>query len=313
MRGSSVSHVVDSFDIGWYVESADEDIYGPLSRETIERLLKEGKISANTLVRHCTQPEATPLAEQPSLKPCLEHAGPNSAVGDSMADAWPRGSRERAELAEGQETCTLHDRPAELICVRCLSPYCRRCRMKPYKKQFYFCRKCQSSNANRRFFAYLIDTFMYILLPIAFVMPAILMVLGPEHPSLGLAGNLLQLFTLAAFVFRDSMWKGSGMGKRMLGLKVVQVADGETPLKHTQAILRYLAHLIPLFNLFDASAMYSNPQTRRYGDRWAGTRVIDTDKRLMKDRQKAFEQALKKGIQLPDSVGITIPELARIA
>ena len=53
---------MDPYEIGWYVESADEETYGPVSRNTLVRWLEEKAITPNTLVRHCTQAEAGPLA-----------------------------------------------------------------------------------------------------------------------------------------------------------------------------------------------------------------------------------------------------------
>ena len=55
------------YEIGWWIESADEEVYGPASRETIQRFLREGVISRNTLVRHCTQAEARPVVDHPGM------------------------------------------------------------------------------------------------------------------------------------------------------------------------------------------------------------------------------------------------------
>ena len=57
---------MDPYEIGWYIESADEDIYGPVSRKSLRRFLEEKTITPNTLVRHCTQAEARPAADQPA-------------------------------------------------------------------------------------------------------------------------------------------------------------------------------------------------------------------------------------------------------
>ena len=59
--------VMDPYEIGWYIESADEDTYGPVARKTVRRFLQEQTISPNTLVRHCTQEEARPAVEQPVI------------------------------------------------------------------------------------------------------------------------------------------------------------------------------------------------------------------------------------------------------
>ena len=58
---------MDPYEIGWYIESADEEMYGPVSRQTLRRFLEDKTITPNTLVRHCTQPEARPAADQPGI------------------------------------------------------------------------------------------------------------------------------------------------------------------------------------------------------------------------------------------------------
>jgi hypothetical protein len=53
---------------------------------------------------------------------------------------------------------------------------------------------------------------------------------------------------------------------------------------------------------------------RRYGDRWAGTRVIDTDSRLTRLRQQiAYRLFNKKGVQLTNPVQTPLSEFARTA
>ena len=81
--------VMDPYEIGWYIESADEEIYGPVSRKSLRRFLEEKTITPNTLVRHCTQPEARPAADQPVIMEQLsldsEGIGHRRQAGRSMA------------------------------------------------------------------------------------------------------------------------------------------------------------------------------------------------------------------------------------
>jgi hypothetical protein len=77
--------VMDPYEIGWYIESADEEIYGPISRKSLGRFLEEKTITPNTLVRHCTQPEARPAADQPTIMEGLNLDAPASAMGDRLA------------------------------------------------------------------------------------------------------------------------------------------------------------------------------------------------------------------------------------
>ena len=119
----------DPFEIGWYIESADEDIYGPVSRKSLHQFLDDGTISPNTLVRHCTQPESRPAADQPALgepsgaqakaAPIDDDGGlydpehdapaglvpPGKIVGDRLDEAWPRKKKDQQALAEGTLPC----------------------------------------------------------------------------------------------------------------------------------------------------------------------------------------------------------------
>lgn len=92
----------------------------------------------------------------------------------------------------------------------------------------------------------------------------------------------------------------------------MQTKDGKTPLTNGQGVVRWLSQFIPLFNLVDLSVPYRDPLMRRYGDRWAGTRVIDTEQRLAKVRAKIDRRLIKKGILPAPAVGMTMEDLARI-
>jgi len=72
--------------------------------------------------------------------------------------------------------------------------------------------------------------------------------------------------------------------------------------------------MIPFFNLFDLSAPFRDPLMRRYGDRWAGTRVIDTDSKVSRLRQEiAYRLFNKKNVQLTNPVQTPLSEFARTA
>lgn len=303
--------VVDPYEIGWYIESADEDIYGPVSRQTVRRFLEDKTISPNTLVRHCTQPEATPAADQPVIMEQLTLDAKGSAVGDRLDEAWPRKKRDQQALAEDSIPCAWHKQPAVLLCVRCQAPYCNRCRAKPFRKQFFLCRRCQLNIYNRRIGALFIDSFLLIYVPIIAV-ALIVAVLGLNESSGPLIINIVNLACVALLFFRDSLFGGSGLGKRATGLRVVQTKDGMTPLSHGQGVVRWLSQFIPIFNLVDASVPYRDPLLRRFGDRWAGTRVIDRERKLAKARAKIAQRLIKKGVQPPRELGMTMEGLARL-
>lgn len=310
---STESQVLDPYDIGWYLESADEEIYGPASRKTVRRFLQEKAISPNTLVRHCSQPAARPVADQPMIMQDLVLDEVETTIGDQLSKVWPKRKKDRRSLAEDSAPCSRHNKKAMLTCLRCHAPYCEKCRAKPFKKQFFLCRKCQAGLTNLRFFALFVDNLLFLFLP-AFVATIVLMLLLHAGEKSLVIVQIIQILGLIALFFRDSLFRGASPGKRLFGLRVVQSNDGETPLKHRQGVVRWLSQMIPIFNLVDAAACYSDLLTRRYGDRWAGTRVRDTERRLGRVRTKTAERLLKKGIRPNPQIelGMSMTDFARL-
>jgi uncharacterized RDD family membrane protein YckC len=303
--------VMDPHEIGWYIESADEDTYGPVSRQTLRRFLQDGTITPNTLIRHCTQPEASPAAEQPAIMDQLQLEGKRSGLGDKLSDAWPRKKRDQLALAQGSLPCAWHKGHAVLVCVRCHAPYCNSCRAKPFRKQFFLCRRCQGGIYNRRAVAIILDFALFFYIPI-FALAFAMTLTGAGHINEPLL-YAVQAVGLCLFFVRDSMLHGSGPGKRALGLRVVKTTDGHTPLSHGQGALRWLSQFIPFFNLVDLSVPYRDPLLRRFGDRWAGTRVLDTEPKLARLRGKRALSLIRKGVQPAQTVDMTMEDLARLA
>jgi uncharacterized RDD family membrane protein YckC len=302
---------MDPYEIGWYIESADEEIYGPVSRGALCRFLEDTTITPNTLVRHCTQAEARPAADQPAI---MAHAHPDPAgpgVGDRLAKAWPRKKRDQQALAQGTIPCAWHKQPAALVCIRCHAPYCDRCRAKPFRKQFFLCKRCHVGMHNRRFVALLVDTAILVYIP-GITAGAAVAAMSASATQANLLINVVQLGALCLIFLRDSLFGGAGIGKRMNGLRVVQTKDGRTPLTYGQGVVRWLSQFIPIFNLADAVAPYYDPLLRRYGDRWAGTRVIDTERKLAQSRAKTAQRLFKKGVQPAREFGLTMEGLARL-
>ncbi|HET6323930.1 MAG TPA: RDD family protein [Planctomycetaceae bacterium] len=317
-RGGS-SAAGDIYSIGWWIESADDEIYGPVSRATLGRFLNQRVLSPNTLVRHCTEPTKRPVIDVPGVREGLPAGASLLAHGDKLGEAWPRRKRERLALAQDSLPCVWKNRPAVLVCVRCGAPYCEKLRAKPFKRQFYFCQRCQSRLYNRRALACILDFFLlyllFVIVPLSVV--GALHVAGAlvvtEATIGGIYYGLLVAYTLA-FAVRDRVMTNAGPGKRVLGLRVVQTTDGHTPLTYGQAFLRWLALYVPVFGLIDLSAPYRDPLMRRYGDRWAGTRVIDTEGRLSRLRQRVqWRLFKKKGVRLANPVVIPMSAFAQIA
>jgi uncharacterized RDD family membrane protein YckC len=307
----------DRYSIGWWIESADEEICGPASRATLVRFLTDGVISPNTLVRHCTETTKCPVIDAPGVRELVPAGTSFLLHGDRLAEAWPRRSKERLALAQDSIPCVWKNRPAILVCLRCGAPYCEKYRVKPFKRQYYFCKRCQARLYNGRALAYLLD---WGLFAVAFVVaPIFLLVFLRTSEILTLpeetAGALIYGFWFVhtvCFLFRDRFFVNAGPGKRMCGLRVVRTTDGESPLGYSGAFLRGLSLFIPVFNLIDLSVPYRDPLTRRYGDRWAGTRVIDTESKLARIRSvMTWRLFNKKGVQLINPVQTSLATFAR--
>lgn len=307
----------DIYSIGWWIESADDDTYGPASRATLVRFLGEGVISPNTLVRHCTEATKRPAIDVPGVREAVSTGAPFLAHGDKLSETWPRRTKQRLALAEDSLPCVWKNRPAVLVCLRCGAPYCEKYRAKPFKRQFYFCRRCQGKVYNRRIGALIVDTlFMYVVtLAVAFLLGFIAAAsrLITSEAALTILGYGVGTVFALGFVFRDSLFGSSGPGKRLVGLQVVRSNDGQAPVGYGPSFIRWLAMAIPVFGLFDVSAPYRDPLMRRYGDRWAGTRVIDTESRITRVRDQILQRLKKKGIQLLNPVRTPMSTFARTA
>jgi uncharacterized RDD family membrane protein YckC len=311
-----LSHLmpIDVEDIGWWIESVDQRWYGPVRRRTLRRFLQEGIISADTLVRHCAHPESAPVVDQPgmmkglSLKAKCWHTS-----ADQLAKVWPRKKDDQLALAEDALPCSRHQRPAIAVCVRCHAPYCDQCRARPYRRPFFFCKRCQTGNHSRRFFAMLVDQFLFIYLPL-FAFPIVMAaVFGQVALDVVAVYALPLLGGTILFLVRDTVLAGAGPGKRLFGLRVVSTKGGTSSPGFGQGIARWLSQFIAVFNLLDALAPLRDPLQRRYGDRWAKTRVIDTPERLEKARQRVRAQLAKKGVAVVPEPLMTMEEFARLA
>lgn len=294
-------------DFGWWIESTDEDVYGPVTRETLTRFLQQGIISANTAVRHCTDAAPAPVVDQGIVEDVDFSAV--RRTGDTLSESWPRRKSERLELAASGVECAYHRRPAILTCIRCLAPYCSKCQLRGRRRTYYMCKKCHASTFNRRFGAFMGDSLLFNLLP-AWGTMGVLVAVGTAESAIAL-GNAVSVIGTVAFIVRDPLLKGAGPGKRLFSLKVVKHADGVTPLSYGQSFVRWVAHLIPIFNLVDAQRAYSDPFLRRFGDSWAKTRVLDTPGKLERARSRVRRKLEKKGIDYPTDSVMSLEEFAR--
>ena len=287
-----------AYNIGWWLESAGHKVVGPAARTTVLKYLHEGMISRGTLVRHCIRETARPVAEMRGILEGIDIDEGSAVTQDRLEEAWPEDPSERLKLAETDLECAWHRRAAILVCTRCHAPYCDDCRMTLFRRSYYMCRRCQCSNTGRRLLALIVDCFLVaygVILPFSMAaFPA-----GARPPTVSYF--LIVYGAIVVCVLRDAVCQGAGPGKRLMGLRVVMARDGVTPLGYGQAFVRSLPFVIPLLPIVEAIVMSGDSQVRRFGDRWAGTLVIDTPARLAKVRERIVTRLAKKGI--PPCVG----------
>lgn len=294
-------------DFGWWIESTDEEKYGPVTKATLDRFLADGTVSPNTLVRHCTAPDFLPIADHAELD--FSAINPARRTGDTLSESWPRRRNDQLELAASDIECAYHRRPAILTCIRCLGPYCSKCQLSKKRDRAFICKKCNSSLYNRRTVAILADSFLNNILSTGSTVVA-MTTLAPE--TAGIVANLIAVGLTGGFLVRDPLFGGAGPGKRMMGLSVVKQVDGNRKITFGQALIRNASLMIPFFNLVDINRAYRDPAQQRYGDRWAKTRVTDTEAKLEKAREKTREKLERKGIELTGQPFLTMEEFVRL-
>jgi uncharacterized RDD family membrane protein YckC len=175
---------------------------------------------------------------------------------------------------------------------------------------YYMCKKCQAGIFNRRFVAYIGDSFLINVFPTLGAGCFLGAAGAPE--SAAVLVNIVSVGSTGVFIIRDAVLGGAGPCKRLFGLTVVKHEDGVTPLSYGQAFVRWLGHLIPIFNLVDASRAHSDPLQRRFGDSWAKTRVLDTSAKVARVRAWARAKLQRKGIEFPTDAVMSLEEFARI-
>jgi uncharacterized RDD family membrane protein YckC len=282
-------------EIGWWVKSSDEAVYGPVSRQTIWGYVDSGVLSADTLVRHCLSVEYAPLGEQPGLQGNPAGPGERSTLRDRIGEVWPSRRADAEALGDGSFRCLRHAQPASLVCMCCLGAYCSKCRVNR-RKAFHYCKKCHAGLYNRRGGAFLLDSFIFRFVGYAVVLAlttqaAIAAKSTGTVPDIG-GGLIFGAIgvPLLVFIFRDAIFRGAGPGKRLTGLRVVRAGQPEETVSYWGAFVRAIPSFIPFVNLLDLSVPYRDPLWRRWGDRWARTRVLFTPAALEQRRARAGEQ-----------------------
>jgi uncharacterized RDD family membrane protein YckC len=79
---------------------------------------------------------------------------------------------------------------------------------------------------------------------------------------------------LAYFLLKDTLYDGRSVGKKMMGLQVIN-SQTLTPCKMMESVIRNVTLMIPIFGLIDAVMVFVDPDNLRFGDKWATTMVIE--------------------------------------
>ena len=131
-----------------------------------------------------------------------------------------------------------------------------------------------------RFLAWLIDVgLMAVLLAMG---AGAGMALDALRPGVGIAAELLWIFTLrwGYFLFFEWLWSGQTPGKRLIGLRVLQMNG--TSISFVQAALRNVVRVadgLPFFYALGFVVAACNRHQRRLGDLAAGTFVAHMERK----------------------------------
>ncbi|HXK84901.1 MAG TPA: RDD family protein [Phycisphaerae bacterium] len=152
-------------------------------------------------------------------------------------------------------------------CPICGHEVCGWLRYRPYG--LVVCRRCWGKFINRRQAAFLIDWVLWML-----AMRALAHVRGFNMPSLTVARVLaLTCVVSLLFAFKDG-FRGMSPGKYVLGLQVVEKSTLR-PASFMASFKRNIHLSIPCIQVLTVLiAAYTMNKGPRWGDGWAGTKVI---------------------------------------
>ncbi len=133
------------------------------------------------------------------------------------------------------------------------------------------CQKCYDSFANRRLFAFAMDSigWYFVLFLIAAFLGITMAAAGSSQSDIEGAGNALWLLLLPVFLCKDC-FSGQSLGKAICGVRVINQATGE-PGGIGASFKRNLPLLIPYMPFVVG---YQLGKGHRIGDGWSHTKVI---------------------------------------
>lgn len=153
-------------------------------------------------------------------------------------------------------------------------PLCGREKYMRRQKPLYghnVCKKCYYGFANRRQFAFILDSFFLRLVGFfcGVILGNTLTVTGVDQASIIQIATVLDVGMLAIFLFKDGLG-GYSPGKAICGVQVLDV-DTREPIGFGASLKRNLPLLIPLVPLIVAFQLIKGTRT---GDGWAHSRVV---------------------------------------
>ena len=136
------------------------------------------------------------------------------------------------------------------------------------------CAKCYYDFGNRRQRAFFVDIVLFriVFVAITFGIGAALIHEMPTQPGGNPIISIASLILWILFLGKDGLLDGSSPGKKILGLQVMN-EETRTPIGFGKSFKRNLILIIPFVPLIVAFGLLKG---KRWGDGWAGTRVIWT-------------------------------------
>lgn len=122
--------------------------------------------------------------------------------------------------------------------------------------------------------AFVVDTLslaMLLILPASLLSYAFVF-FGRSIKAISIVWYAAVLVLFAGILLRDG-YRGRSPGKRLLGLRLL--TPGNRPCSYARSVLRNLPILIPGLNVIEMLLVLFGTQSRRTGDRLAGTAVVE--------------------------------------
>jgi uncharacterized RDD family membrane protein YckC len=97
-------------------------------------------------------------------------------------------------------------------------------------------------------------------------------IIGAVLGSLGALPGIIYL------LIKDGLFDGRSVGKKVMGLRVVNVVTGQ-PCDFKASAIRHVVSIVPcvnaIYGIVEIVMVLTKPDRRRFGDKWADTMVIE--------------------------------------